>query len=181
MVAYLDPPSAFVGYVGAVAINLSMGGSLDNFDPAISYFKSLLKNNPIVPKQSSYARVVSGEIPILMDFDFNAYRAKYSEKGNFEFVIPCEGSLSVPYVVSMIKGAPHKQNAEKIIDYLLSNKGQEIWAKAYLRPVREVPLPKEVKERFLPDSDYARAKSIDYGKMEDVQKKFSDRYLAEVR
>jgi putative spermidine/putrescine transport system substrate-binding protein len=81
----------------------------------------------------------------------------------------------------VIKGAPHEQNAEKIIDYLLSDKGQEIWAKAYLRPVREVSLPKEVKERFLPDSDYARAKSVDYGKMEDVQKKFSDRYLAEVR
>jgi putative spermidine/putrescine transport system substrate-binding protein len=181
MVAYLDPPSAFVGYVGAVAINLAMGGSLDNFDPAIGYFNKLLKNNPIVPKQTSYARVVLGEMPILMDFDFNAYRAKYTEKGSFEFVIPCEGSLTVPYVVSVIKGAPHEQNAEKIIDYLLSDKGQEIWAKAYLRPVREVSLPKEVKERFLPDSDYARAKSVDYGKMEDVQKKFSDRYLAEVR
>jgi hypothetical protein len=27
------------GYNGAVAVNLAMGGSLDNFDPAIQFFK----------------------------------------------------------------------------------------------------------------------------------------------
>ena len=91
MVGYLDPSSAAVGYVGAVAVNLALGGSQSNFDPALSFFKDLRKNDPIVPKQTSYARVVSGEIPILFDYDFNAYRAKYTEKGNFEFVIPCEG------------------------------------------------------------------------------------------
>jgi len=36
MVGYLDPSSAAVGYVGAVAINLALGGSEANFDPAIS-------------------------------------------------------------------------------------------------------------------------------------------------
>ena len=59
-----------------------------------------------MPKQTSYARVVSGEMPILFDYDFNAYRAKYTEKGNFEFVIPCEGSVVFPYVVGLVKNAP---------------------------------------------------------------------------
>jgi hypothetical protein len=91
MVGYLDPSSAAVGYVGAVAINMALGGSAANFDPAITFFKELRKNDPIVPKQTSYARVVSGEMPILLDYDFNAYRAKYSEKGSFEFVDPVRG------------------------------------------------------------------------------------------
>src|SRR5580698_9814674 len=82
MVGYLDPSSAAVGYVGAVAINQALGGSASNFDPAIAFFKELRNNDPIVPKQTSYARVVSGEMPILLDYDFNAYRAKYNEKGN---------------------------------------------------------------------------------------------------
>ena len=116
-----------------------------------------------------------------MDYDFNAYRAKYTEKGNFEFVLPCEGSLSVPYVVSMVKNAPHKAAAEKVFDYLLSDKGQAFWANAYLRPVRNVQLSEDVKKRFLPDADYARAKTVDYGAMEKAQKPFADRYLAEVR
>ena len=180
-VAYLDPASAFVGYVGAVAINQALGGTLDNFDPALAYFKALLKNDPIVPKQTSYARVVSGEIPILLDYDFNATRAKYTEKGSFAFVIPCEGTISVPYVVSLVRNAPHRQNAERIIDYLLSDKGQAFWASAYLRPVRAVPMPKNVSIRFLPEQDYARAHTLDYGAMAAAQKHFTDRYLTEIR
>jgi putative spermidine/putrescine transport system substrate-binding protein len=180
MVGYLDPSSAAVGYVGAVAVNLALGGSASNFDPAISFFKELKKNDPIVPKQTSYARVVSGEMPILFDYDFNAYRAKYSEKGNFEFVIPCEGSVVFPYVVGLVKNAPDKEKAKKVMDYLLSDKGQAIWTNAYLRPARPIELPEAVKSKFLPDSDYARAKSVDWGEMEGVQKGFVDRYLTEV-
>jgi putative spermidine/putrescine transport system substrate-binding protein len=53
LVGYLDPASAFVGYVGAVAVNQARGGTLDNFTPGIEYFKALQKNEPIVPKQTS--------------------------------------------------------------------------------------------------------------------------------
>ncbi len=181
MVGYLDPSSAAVGYVGAVAVNLALGGSVGNFAPALAFLKDLQKNQPIVPKQTSYARVVSGEIPILFDYDFNAYRAKYAEKGQFEFVIPCEGSVVFPYVVGLVKGAPDKAKAERVMDYLLSDKGQAIWTNAYLRPARPIPLAPAVKAKFLPDSDYARAKSVDWGQMESVQKAFTDRYLADVR
>jgi len=180
MVGYLDPSSAAVGYVGVVAVNIALGGSDSNFTPALDYFKALAKNQPIVPKQTSYARVVSGEIPILFDYDFNAYRAKYTEKGNFEFVIPCEGSVVFPYVVSLVKNAPDKDKAKKVLDYLLSDKGQAIWTNAYLRPARPIELPAAVKAKFLLDSDYARAKSVDWAKMEAAQKGFTDRYLAEV-
>ncbi len=181
LVGYLDPTSAFVGYVGAVAVNGAMGGSFDDFKPGIEYFKKLQANQPIVPKQTSYARVVSGEIPILFDYDFNAYRAKYNEKGNFAFVIPCEGSVVVPYVMTMVKGAPHPEAAKKVLDYVLSDKGQAMWAKAYLRPARAIELPADIASRFLPASDYARAKPVDYARMETAQKAFSDAYLNAVK
>lgn len=181
LVGYLDPTSAFVGYVGAVAVNGAMGGSLDDFKPGIEYFRKLQANGPIVPKQTSYARVVSGEIPILFDYDFNAYRARYSEKGDFAFVIPCEGTVVVPYVMTMVKGAPHPEAARKILDYVLSDKGQAMWAKAYLRPARNIELPEEVASRFLPAADYARAKPVDYARMEAAQKGFSEAYLNAVK
>jgi putative spermidine/putrescine transport system substrate-binding protein len=60
MVGYLDPTSAAVGQVGVVAINLALGGSYENFDPAMAFFKRLQANQPIVPKQTAYARVLSG-------------------------------------------------------------------------------------------------------------------------
>ena len=181
MVGYLDPSSAFVGYAGAVAVNQALGGSLDDFSPAIGYFKKLLKNEPIVPKQTSYARVLSGEIPILLDYDFNAYRAKYKDQANVEFVIPVEGSLAVPYVMSLVKNAPHDANGKKVLDFVLSDEGQAIWGNAFLRPVRAEALSPEAKAKFLPESEYARVKTVDFAKMAAAQKAFVERYLAEVR
>jgi len=181
LVGYLDPASAFVGYVGAVAVNQARGGTLADFGPGIEYFKQLMKNEPIVPKQTSYARVLSGEIAILLDYDFNAYRAKYKDGANVAFVIPTEGTLVVPYVMSLVAKAPHAADAQKALDFVLSDEGQAIWANAYLRPVRANAMPKDVQAKFLPASEYARAKSVDYGQMAEAQRAFSDRYLKEVR
>ena len=87
----------------------------------------------------------------------------------------------MPYVMSLVKNSPNAENGKKVLDYVLSDKGQSLWANAYLRPVRDVKMPKEVASHFLPASEYARAKSVDYRKMAEVQKSFSTRYLREVR
>jgi putative spermidine/putrescine transport system substrate-binding protein len=180
MIGFLDPASAFVGYVGAVAINQAMGGTLDNFDPAFAYFKELEKNEPIVPKQTAYARNLSGEIPILLDYDFDAYRAKYKDHANVVFVIPSEGTLVVPYVMVLVKNSPNAANGKQVLDFVLDNDGQALWANAYLRPIRPGAQSKEAESHFLPASEYARAKPLDYGKMADVQRAFSERYLKDV-
>ncbi|MDR0622359.1 MAG: ABC transporter substrate-binding protein [Deltaproteobacteria bacterium] len=181
MVGFLDPGSAFVGYVGAVALNEALGGTLDNFDPAIKFFKELKKNDPIVPMQTSYARVLSGEIPILFDYDFNAYRAKYTDKANVEFVIPSEGSIMVPYAMTLVKNAPHEANGKKVIDFVLSDKGQKLWAENFLRPVHTEAVTPEIAAYFLPDAEYARVGTVDYAKMAEAQAAFTARYLAEVK
>jgi putative spermidine/putrescine transport system substrate-binding protein len=181
MIGYLDPTSAFVGYASAVAANQALGGSFDKFDPGIEYFKKLKANRPIVPKQTSYARVLSGEIPILFDYDFNAYRAMYKDKANIAFVIPAEGSIVVPYVMSLVNNSPNPEAGKKILDFIMSDKGQAVWANAYLKPIRASALSKEAAAKFLPESEYARAKPIDYKKMAQVQNRFRDRYLSEVR
>lgn len=180
MVAYLDPASAFVGYVGAVALNRALGGELDNFDPAIAWFKKMQANKPIVPKQTAYARVLSGEIPILVDFDFNAYRAKYKDAANVQFVIPQEGTISVPYVISLVAGAPHAENARAVLDFTLSDAGQAIWANAFLRPVRPETISADAQKKFLPAEDYARAGTVSYEQMAAMQRPFSERYAKEV-
>ena len=181
LIGYLDPASAFVGYVGAVAVNAARGGTLDNFTPAIEYFKALQKNEPIVPKQTSYARVLSGEIAILLDYDFNAYRARHKDRANVDFVIPAEGTLVVPYVMSLVNRGPNSANGRRALEFVLSDEGQAIWANAFLRPVRASAISREAQARFLPASEYARARTVDYGRMADVQKGFADRYLREVQ
>lgn len=181
LVGYLDPTSAFVGYASATAANLALGGSFDDLTPGINFFKELKKNDPIVPKQTSYARVLSGEIPIMFDYDFNTLRAKYKDNCNCTFVIPAEGTIVVPYVMSLVKNGPHPAPAKKVLDYLLTDAGQAIWANAFLRPIRPAAMTAEIAAKFPPAAEYQRAKPIDYAKMEEAQNAFRDRYLKEVR
>jgi putative spermidine/putrescine transport system substrate-binding protein len=180
LVGYLDPTSAAVGQLGVMAVNLALGGTYDNLDPAIKFFKELAKNQPIVPKQTSYARVISGEIPILFDYDFNAYRGQHSDKAPIRFVIPKEGTLVLPYVMGLVKGGPNAANGKKVLDYVLSDASQVMWGSAYLRPVFAEKLSPEAKAKFLPDADYARAKPVDLKKLAAAQKSIIERYKNEV-
>ena len=63
-----------------------------------------------------------------------------------------------------------------VIDFVLSEKGQQFWAENYLRPVLG-ELPASAKEKFLPDSEYKRAIGIDYARMAAVQESFGEAYL----
>lgn len=181
MVGYLDPTSAAVGQLGVMAVNLALGGSYDNLDAAVKYFKELAKNQPIVPKQTSYARVISGEIPILIDYDFNAYRGQYTDKAPTRFVIPKEGTVVFPYVMGLVKNGPDADNGRKVLDFVLSDESQTMWGNAYLRPVFAAHLSPEAKARFLPDSEYARAKPIDLKKLAAAQAQIIERYKSEVQ
>lgn len=180
LVGYLDPTSAAVGQLGVMAVNLALGGSYENIDPAIRFFKELAKNQPIVPKQTSYARVISGEIPILLDYDFNAYRGQYKDNAPVRFVIPKEGTLVFPYVMALVKDGPNPDNGKKVLDYVLSDASQKMWGDAYLRPVFADKMSAEAQSRFLPAADYARASAVDLKKLAAAQKMIIDRYKSEV-
>lgn len=180
LVGYLNPASAAVGQVGVIAANLALGGSYDNLDAGIGFFRQLQANQPIVPTQTAYARVLSGEIPILIDYDFNAYRAKYTDKAPVEFVIPQEGSQQLPYVMGLAANSPHQAQGKRILDFVLSDEGQRHWAGAFLRPVFPTAMSAEVRARFLPDAEYARAKPLDLFKFAAAAKAIGDRYQKEV-
>ncbi len=180
LVGYLNPASAAVGQVGVIAVNLALGGTYENLDPGIAFFKRLQANQPIVPTQTAYARVLSGEIPILFDYDFNAYRGKYSDKAPVEFVIPREGTQQLPYVMGLVAGGPNPAQGRRILDFVLSDEGQRHWANAFLRPVISSAMSAEVKARFLPDADYARATALDVARLAVAARTIGSRYQKEV-
>lgn len=180
-VGYLNPASAAVGQVGLFAVNLGLGGSYDNFDPAIRFFRQLRQNQPIVPTQTAYARVISGEIPILFDFDFNAMRGQFTDRAPVRFVLPIEGTVTFPYIMGLVANGPNPVNARRILDFTLSDAGQRIWANAFMRPARaSVALPTEIASLFLPASEYARAQFLDIARMVAAQDAAIARYRAEV-
>ena len=105
----------------------------------------------------------------------------HKDKANVVFVIPSEGTVVVPYVMSLVKNSPNPEKGKKILDFIMSDEGQKVWANAFLRPVRASAMSPEAAAKFLPAADYERAKPLDYGKMAAVQNAFKERYLNEVR
>ena len=180
MIGYFDPAAA-AGFVTGMAVNLALGGDYANLKPGLDYFTALRKNQPLVVKQTVYARILSGEIPIMLDYDFNAYRARYRDRAQVTFVIPAEGSVSFPYVMTMLSSAPHAGDARRFLDFVLSPAGQTLWAESYLRPVLPGVVPEEIASRFLPPSDYARARPLNLQAMAALQPRFIEAYNAQVR
>jgi len=180
-VGFLDPTQAAVGYSVIVAANLALGGSLDNWDPGIAYLKKLYTNGLMLPAQTATAMVQQGEIPILIDADFNGYKIKYIDNAPIEVVIPTEGSISIPYVISLVKGAPNSANGKALLDFTLSDEGQKLYTEFYLRPVRNITIDPKIAAQMLPESDYARVIYPDFVKMREVQNAATSRWRTEVR
>ena len=179
-IGLLDPSSAFVGYAVATAANLAKGGTLDNWDPGVAYLKELYKQELIIPKQTATARVLSGEIPILLDYDFNGYRLKYKDSGPIEVVLPQEGTIVLPYVVGLVANGPNPEEGKRFLDYVLSDEGQRAWADGFVRPIRAELMSAETQAKFLPAAEYARSKAVNYQQMAMVQKTFTERWINEV-
>lgn len=178
MVGYLDPTQAAVGYSVATAANIALGGDLHDWEPGLDYLAALKENGVSTSAQTATAKVAQGEIPILIDTDFNGYKLR-DEGADVEVVIPDEGSLRIPYIVGLVAGAPHADAGRALLDFYFSEDGQRLFAEGYMRPVVG-DVPKEVAERTLPAEDYERAATIDYVEQGEVQQQFIALYEEEV-
>ena len=84
-----------------------------------------------------------------------------------------------PYVDGLVKNAPDKDKAKKVLDFCCPTRARRsgptpICARRARRRCRP-----QCRSRFLPDKDYARAKSVDWGEISGAEG-LLDRYLAEV-
>ena len=180
IVAFYDPPSSGVGYSVCTNINLANGGSLDNWEPCFDYFTKLMENDPMFPKQDATAKLMKGEIGILVCADFTGYTCKYNEMAPVEVVLPAEGYIRIPYTMSLVKNAPHEENGKALIDYCMSDEGQRLFAEGFVRPVKEDALTDDLKEKFLPDEAYANVIDLDYEAMANVQDDFMDAWVTRI-
>lgn len=81
-----------------------------------------------------------------------------------------DGTLFMPNAVAMIKGAPHPENAKKMIDFLLSPSTEEMLARAVCK---QIPLHPETRPpEGMPDISHIKTISVDYNlvgkKMEEI-------------
>ena len=75
-----------------------------------------------------------------------------------------------------------RTNGKKVLDFVLSDEGPgDLGQCLSASGARRATLSAGAKAKFLPDSEYARVRTVDFAKMAAAQKAFTERYLAEVR
>jgi len=111
---YLDPSSAAVGYVGAVAVNLALAASSKKLRSRDQLLQGPAQERSIVRSRTVLCPRRLGRDAILFDYDFNALsRENIREGGNFEFVIPAKARWSSPMIVGLVKNAPDKDRRRR--------------------------------------------------------------------
>jgi len=133
-----DPTASNQAISGVWAAGIANGGSLDNAQPGLTYFKQLNDAGNFVPIIAKTANVASGDAPIRIAWTYNALADKDSLKGNppITVVVPKSGRFGGVYVQGISKFAPHPNAAKLWMEWLYSDEGQNLWLKGYCNPIR---------------------------------------------
>ena len=150
LVAYDDPTVHGTAMEAIFAANLGAGGSTQDFKPGIEYLKRLDQNVLRYSRDTSYNPTLRGEIGVWIQADGSGYKMKWEDKGPIEVVIPCEGTVSVPLAMGMVRWAKRPQMAKLYLNWLLSPEAQSIWADSYWLPIIPEYMSEQARQRMKP-------------------------------
>jgi putative spermidine/putrescine transport system substrate-binding protein len=172
-----SPLTSGSAVAGVFAAALANGGSLNNIEPGIEFFRRLKRAGNFIPIQATPQTVASGQTPIVLDWDYLnlAYRKEFPA-AKWRTVIPSDGVYGAFYCQAISKTAPHPNAARLWEEYLYSDQAQLLWLKGYSHPARfqdlakrkripasmlkALPSPKlYAKVKFANDSQQAAAKA----------------------
>lgn len=145
-IVYSDPRTTTVGQTTIFAANATSGGNLASIQPGIDYFAELHQSGNIlrVDADTPYAAFLRGQVPIWIGFENDGLRAiLFDGMGDqAEVVLPTDGTVSVPYAVSLVKGARNENAGKLWLNYMLSDAGQRQFAEGMVRPaISNLALP----------------------------------------
>jgi putative spermidine/putrescine transport system substrate-binding protein len=117
---------------------LANGGSLDNAQAGLDFFKKLHDAGNLIPSVGSQGKLASGETPILITWNYLAQGYADALKGNpaVSVVIPKTGRFGGIYVQGISAYAPHLNAAKLWEEYLYSDAGQLGWLTGYCYTTR---------------------------------------------
>lgn len=160
-----DPRKSGQAINSVWAAALGNGGSLDDAQPGLEFFKQLSESGNLIPVIAKPATIAKGETPISLRWDYNALANRDATAGNPEIavIIPSSGLLAGVYAQAISATAPRPYAARLWMEHLYSDEGQLIWLKGYSRPVRfddmkaKNAIPQELLAK-LPEANYENAK-----------------------
>jgi len=135
-----DPLKASAGFNGVVMAALANGGSVDNIQPGIDFFKALAESGNFIPVDPAPTTIASGQTPIVLDWAYNngSQIDPLNKKGiAWKVTIPSDAPpVASWYVATINKDAAHPAAARCWAEYIYSDAGQNTWLKGFAIPVR---------------------------------------------
>jgi putative spermidine/putrescine transport system substrate-binding protein len=138
-VALAGDPRASSQAINAVyAAALANGGSLDDAQPGLDFFKKLNDAGNFVPTIAKPGTIDTGATPVAIRWAYNALAHKDQAAGNPEIdvVVPKAGRFLGVYAQAISAYAPHPNAAKLWMEYLYSDEGQAGWLKGYCHTTR---------------------------------------------
>jgi putative spermidine/putrescine transport system substrate-binding protein len=133
-----DPRASSQAYNAVYAAALANGGSLDNAQPGLDFFKKLNDAGNFVPTIAKPGTIDTGVTPVTIRWAYNALSHKDTAKGNpaIEVTVPKAGRFLGVYAQAISAYAPHPNAAKLWMEYLYSDEGQAHWLKGYCHTTR---------------------------------------------
>jgi putative spermidine/putrescine transport system substrate-binding protein len=141
-VALAGPPTTSNQAQQAVlAAALANGGSLDNAQPGLDFFKKLNDAGNFVPVVAKVGTIAQGATPIEIAWDYNAFGDKTSLAGNPPISISYPSpTIGGAYVQAISAYAPHLNCAKVWMEIIHSDAGQLAWIKGGASAVQEADM-----------------------------------------
>ncbi|MGZ9167093.1 MAG: ABC transporter substrate-binding protein [Anaerolineales bacterium] len=133
-----DPRASNQAAQSVYAAALANGGSLDNVQPGLDFFKKLNEVGNLLPLIADSGPIAKGETPITFQWNYLAAANKDNFAGNppIEIVYPKSVNWGGYYFQAISAYAPHPAAARLWEEYLYSDEGHLLWMKGYCAPAR---------------------------------------------
>jgi putative spermidine/putrescine transport system substrate-binding protein len=159
-----DPRTSNQAIQGVYAAALANGGSLDNAQPGLDYFKKMNDAGNYVPVVAKVGTIAQGATPVVIIWDYLAFGYKDTWAGNppVDVVYP-NPTIASSYVQAISAYAPHPNCAKVWMELLHSDEGQLAWMKGYAHGANQADMesrgviPADLKAKLPASSAYASA------------------------
>jgi putative spermidine/putrescine transport system substrate-binding protein len=133
-----DPRTSNQAIQAVYAAALANGGSLDNAQPGLDFFKKVVDAGNFVPVDANPGTIVQGATPVALRWSYNGLAHRDETAGNptIDVTVPASGRFGGVYVQAISKYAPHPNAAKLWMEHLYSDEGQLMWLEGYCNPIR---------------------------------------------
>jgi len=136
-VSFLDPSASATGVATLLAAASAMGGSATDPTPGAELLAALVEAGGAdrALERQDYDGFLRGTRPILINYDYTEAQLKARYDVRSTFVVPEDGTVSVPYTTLLVRDRPHLHGGRLAMEYLHGPEGQAALAEGGVTPM----------------------------------------------